>query len=68
MFTKDKQIKSKKNFSFYGPTNAAKIYIKCTYSNIFISLTDNKDKFIICCSSGSLEFPALSIEKKHHKL
>jgi ribosomal protein S11 len=44
----------KKNIFFLGDfEKSAKIHIKKSFSNIFITLTDLNDKVIICYSSGS---------------
>src|SRR5271168_4509138 len=51
-----------KNFTL-GEKKIAKIYIKRTYTNIFITLTDLKDKVIICKTSGSSD----SIHNKRKK-
>lgn len=42
-----------KNFEFGNKLKIAKLFIKRTYSNIFITLTDLNNKVIICKSSGS---------------
>lgn len=39
---------------FFLPKNIAKIYIKRSYTNIFITLCDLNNKVIICKSSGSV--------------
>lgn len=50
---KYKYLKLKK-FNFGGnDLKIAKIYIKRTYTNIFITLTDINNKVIICKTSGS---------------
>jgi ribosomal protein S11 len=53
MVNKFKQLIFKNKFTVSNDLNIAKIYIKSTYSNIFITLTDISDKVIICCTSGS---------------
>jgi ribosomal protein S11 len=52
---KYKYLKLKKfNFNTIGTDlKIAKIYIKRTYTNIFITLTDINNKVIICKTSGS---------------
>jgi len=42
-----------KNFILGNKNKTAKIFIKRTYSNIFITLTDLNNKVIICKTSGS---------------
>jgi ribosomal protein S11 len=49
---KYKYLKIKK-FFLGENNNIAKIYIKKTYTNIFITLCDLKNKVIICKTSGS---------------
>lgn len=44
-----------KNFKLGNKFKTAKIFIKKTYSNIFITLTDLNNKVIICKTSGSSE-------------
>jgi ribosomal protein S11 len=44
-----------KNFNFGDKYKVGKIYIKRTYTNIFITLTDINNKVIICRTSGSSE-------------
>lgn len=53
MLSKVRSVKTKKNFNAGSISNAARVYIKSSYSNIFISLTDMSNQVIICCSSGS---------------
>jgi ribosomal protein S11 len=45
-------IKHKYSFGPLLP-RTAKVYMKFTYSNVFITLTDMSDKAIICHSAGS---------------
>mgnify|MGYP006208495023 CR=1 FL=1 len=59
--------KLKKNKLIKNFRNLVKIYIKCTYSNIFISLINKKNKLITCCSSGSREWEIINVVKEHHK-
>lgn len=47
------RLKKNKNFFFGLKKNLAKIYIRKTYSNIFITLTDLRNKVVICKTSGS---------------
>jgi len=50
---KEFRLKKNKNF-FFGLTNKiAKIYIRKTYTNIFITLTDIDNKVIVCQTSGT---------------
>lgn len=48
-----KNKKLKKKLGFKNIFNSCKVHIKCTFSNIFISLTDTHGRLIISCSSGS---------------
>jgi len=48
-----KPVKFRRNFLSGRYRNIAKIYMKTSYSNIFVSLTDMDDKLIVCCTSGS---------------
>jgi ribosomal protein S11 len=42
-----------KNFNLGNKQKVAKIFIKRTYTNIFVTLTDLNNKVIICKNSGS---------------
>lgn len=44
-----------KNFKLGNKFKTGKLFIKRTYSNIFITLTDLNNKVIICKTSGSSE-------------
>lgn len=46
-------IKKFKDFSLGTNKKIGKIYIKRTYTNIFVTLTDLNNKVIICKTSGS---------------
>ena len=52
-----RQFNIKKDKSFYlGITNnIANIFIKRTYTNIFITLTDINNRVIVCITSGSAD-------------
>lgn len=57
-FKTRKVLNLKKNHFFFGRKNkrkrpVAKVFIKRSHSNIFITLTDLKNSVIICHSSGS---------------
>lgn len=47
------KINKNKNFYFGLENKIANIYIRKTYTNIFITLTDLNNKVIICQTSGS---------------
>jgi len=49
------KYKARKNHFFFGDIRKkiAKLYIRRTYTNIFITLCDLNDKVIICKTSGS---------------
>jgi ribosomal protein S11 len=65
MLVKNKyKIKKNKNFFFGLENNIAKIYIKKTYSNIFVTLTDLNNKVIICKTSGSSDIYKNKRKKK----
>ena len=53
MFLTQSIFKNYNKFYFSKRGNLAKVYLKFTYSNIIISLTDYKDKLIACHTSGS---------------
>ena len=47
-------MKIKKKFLFnFGFSSVCKIYLKCTFSNVFITITDMDDKVVMCKSCGS---------------
>lgn len=46
------KLRTPSDFSFLR-TNYCKIFLKHTYTNIMISLTDNHNKLIACYTSGS---------------
>lgn len=56
-------FKKEKNFFFGLTKNTAKIYIKRTYSNVFVTLTDLQNKVVVCKTSGSSD----SITTKRRK-
>jgi ribosomal protein S11 len=51
------RFKNYKNHFFFGSTkqNFGKLYIKRTYTNVFITLCDLNSKVIACHTSGSTE-------------
>jgi len=55
MLKKKYKFKNLKNHFFFGnlKTKVANIYIRRTYTNIFITLCDMNNKVIICKTSGS---------------
>lgn len=59
------KYKLKKNHFFFGKLKlrVAKLYIRRSYTNIFITLCDLKNKVIICKSSGSSD----NIKNKRRK-
>lgn len=60
------QIKEEKNFVFNSKSiliKTANIYIRRTYTNIFITLTDLNNKVICCKTSGSSD----NIKNKRRK-
>lgn len=46
------KLRSPKNFSFLR-TNYCKVFLKHTFTNIKVSLTDNQNKLVACHTSGS---------------
>lgn len=56
MASEQYKIKKNKNFNL-GLENSktANIYIKRTYTNIFVTLTDLENKVIVCVTSGSAD-------------
>jgi ribosomal protein S11 len=57
------KLAKKKTFFLGDLEKSAKIHIKKSFSNIFITLTDLHDKVIICYSSGS----AMAVVSKKQK-
>jgi ribosomal protein S11 len=55
MVKKQFKIKKDKIFNFGLVNKVANIYIKRTYTNIFVTLTDLNNKVIVCVSSGSAD-------------
>lgn len=55
MVKKQFKIKKDKNFDFGLINKTANIFIKRTYTNIFITLTDLNNKVIVCVTSGSAD-------------
>jgi len=53
MVAKVRKVKTKKVFSQTGNTNICKIYVRLVFSNIFCTMTDMRDRVVICCSAGS---------------
>lgn len=47
------KIKIDKKFNFGITQNTAKIYIRRTYTNVFVTLTDLNNNVIVCKTSGS---------------
>lgn len=60
-------FKSHADFNFLK-SNYYKLFLKKTFTNIIITLTDNDNKVIACHSSGSLVLLKLVEEKKLHML
>lgn len=48
------KLKRYKHFKF-GKLDKARIHLRRTFSNLFLTLTDLNHKVIICKTSGSLE-------------
>lgn len=46
------EVLEKKESKFVLLNNAAKIYLRRSYTNVFITLTDLEDKVIVCKTSG----------------
>jgi ribosomal protein S11 len=63
MLKKKYKFKIRKNHFFFGVKKIAKLYIRRTYTNIFITLCDLNDKVIICKTSGSSD----NIKNKRRK-
>jgi ribosomal protein S11 len=55
MFKKKYRYKKKKTHFFFGnlTNRIGKIYLRRTFSNVFITLTDLKNQVIICKTSGT---------------
>lgn len=55
MFKKKYRYKKKKAHFFFGNSSnrIGKIYLRRTFSNVFITLTDLKNQVIICKTSGT---------------
>jgi len=64
LLNKGYKIKKNKIFSFGLNQDMAKIYIKKTYTNIFITLTDMDNKVVICKTSGSSDIYKNKRKKK----
>lgn len=56
-------IKLKRYFNF-GLCGKARLHLRKTHSNIFVTLTDLHNNVVICKSSGSLVLLVLSVVKK----
>lgn len=66
MLKKKFKIKKFKNFFFGSDLNKkiANIYIRRTYTNIFITLTDLQNNVVICITSGSADKKLRNRRKK----
>jgi len=55
--TKTNKIKKDKrnttSFDFKTGYKVARVFLKCAYTNLFVSVVDKNNKFLICRSSGS---------------
>lgn len=58
-----KKLRKKDNF-FFSNKGVAKLYLRCSYSNIFLTLTDLNDHVIICHTSGSSDKTTRSKRRK----
>jgi ribosomal protein S11 len=47
------KYKSRKRHFFFGKKKIGKLYIRRTFTNIFLTLTDLKNKVVICKTSGT---------------
>ena len=47
------KVKKEKNFNFGLLNNTAKIYIRRSYTNVFVTLTDLDNHVVVCKTSGS---------------
>lgn len=54
MVTKIKRIKSNKFFFGSGNYKYGHLYLRKSFSNIFLTFTDSNNKVIICKTSGNL--------------
>src|SRR5713226_3636593 len=63
MLKKKYKFKIRKNHFFFVVKKIAKLYIRRTYTNIFITLCDLNDKVIVCKTSGSSD----NIKNKRRK-
>jgi ribosomal protein S11 len=66
MLKKKFKIRKYKNF-FFGKNSInkmANIYIRRTYTNVFVTLTDMKNNVVICITSGSADRTLTNRRKK----
>jgi len=63
MLIKKYKYRFRKDHFFFGNKKIINLYIKRTYTNIFITLCDLNDKVIICKTSGSSD----NIKNKRRK-
>lgn len=47
--------------------NIARFIIRATHGNVFLTVTDMRNKVVTCGNAGSREYADLDGEKKHHK-
>lgn len=58
------KLKKNNNFFLGKSRNFGRLYMRRTYSNIFITLTDMNNQVIICKTSGNQVLQVLNVVKK----
>ena len=62
------KLRRRNHFNLGDKQKVGRIYLRRSYTNIFLTLTDLDNKVIICKTSGNLEYMVLSGVKKFLKL
>jgi ribosomal protein S11 len=64
---KIKKIKKIKNKFFFGfkTLKKGRLYLRKSFSNIFLTFTDLKNKVVVCKTSGILVLLVLSVENEY---
>ena len=63
-----KKLKKKQKQLIKKFKNYPKVHLKCSNSNLFVSLTNKFNKLITCSSSGSRILKEINVVKDLHKL
>lgn len=50
---KKRRLRKRKSSFNFGSQRCAYLYLRKTFSNVFVTLTDFNNKVILCCTSGS---------------